>query len=404
MEIKDELIAELLKDYKKPEDLIGKDGLLREITKRLIEKAMDAELTGHLGYEKNDAGGNGNSRNGRGKKTLITAQGKIPIEPPRDRDGTFEPQIVRKRERRFDGFDDKIMAMYARGMTVRNIQGYLEDMYGVDVSTDLISSVTESVWEDVVAWQNRALDSVYPILYLDAIRVKIRENAKIVNKAIYLVMGINMTGAKEVLGMWVAQNEGAKFWMMVLTDLRNRGLQDVFIACVDGLTGFSDAISSIYPDTEVQQCIVHLVRNSLRYVSWKDRKKVAAGLRNIYNSPTEEAAKQELSVFRKNWDDQYPTIADMWERNWTGIMPFMAYPAEIRRVIYTTNAIESLQSSFRKVLRQRGSFPNDESALKLLYLSLEIISRKWTRPIHNWKRALNQFAILFGERFPNEAI
>jgi len=404
MDIRDDLLKELLKDYKNPEDLLGKDGLLKQLTKRLVEKAMDTEMTEHLGYEKNDPSvPKTNYRNGKGTKTLIGPHGKIPIETPRDRNGTYAPKIVQKRQRRFDGFDDKIISMYSRGMTIRDIQGHLEDIYGVDVSADLISSVTEAVIEDVRVWQSRPVESVYPIVYMDAIRAKVRTNGKIINKAIYLVMGINLDGNKEVLGMWIEDTEGAKFWMMVLTDLKNRGLKDIFIACVDGLTGFPEAIESLFPKTEVQLCIVHMIRNSLKYVSWKDRKRVAADLKNIYRAPNDEAAKQELIKFREIWDEQYPTIGDLWERHWQGVIPFLAYPEDIRRAIYTTNAIESLHSSLRKTVKNRGSFPNDEAVLKLLYLSLRNISKKWKRPIHKWKQALNQFAILFADRFPKDA-
>ena len=381
MAIRQELLEELLKDYKSPEDLLGQGGLLKELTKALVEKALDGELTHHLGYSKHSASKSDNARNGKSKKGLLTDHGKMEIVSPRDRNGSFEPELVKKRQTRFDGFDDKILSMYSRGMTVREIQGHLEDIYAVEVSPDLISSVTDSVLEEVRAWQNRPLDAVYPIVFMDALRVKIRDNGHVINKAVYMALGVNLDGHKEVLGLWVAKEEGAKFWLKVVTELKNRGVKDMFIACVDGLKGFPEAIESVYPETQVQLCIVHMVRNSLRFVPWKDKKAVVADLKTIYTATNAEMAKENLKSFRTKWNEKYPTIADSWERNWEGLIPFLSYPDYIRKAIYTTNAIESLNRSLRKVSKNRGSFPNDESALKLLYLALSNISKKWTMPI-----------------------
>ena len=398
MAIRQELLEELLKDYKSPEDLLGQGGLLKELTKALVEKALDGELTHHLGYPKHSSSKSDNARNGKSKKGLLTDHGRMEIVSPRDRNGSFEPELVKKRQTRFDGFDDKILSMYARGMTVREIQGHLEDIYAVEVSPDLISSVTDSVLEEVKAWQSRTLDAVYPIVFMDALRVKIRDNGHVINKAVYMALGVNLDGHKEVLGLWVAKEEGAKFWLKVVTELKNRGVKDMFIACVDGLKGFPEAIESVYPETQVQLCIVHMVRNSLRFVPWKDKKAVVADLKTIYTATNAEVAKESLNAFRTKWDEKYPTIADSWERNWEGLVPFLSYPDYIRKAIYTTNAIESLNRSLRKISKNRGSFPNDESALKLLYLALRNISKKWTMPIRLWKQALNQFVILFPGR------
>ena len=398
MAIRQELLEELLRDYKSPEDLLGQGGLLKELTKALVEKALDGELTHHLGYPKHSSSKSDNARNGKIKKGLLTDHGKMEIVSPRDRNGSFEPELVKKRQTRFDGFDDKILSMYSRGMTVREIQGHLEDIYAVEVSPDLISSVTDSVLEEVRSWQTRPLDAVYPIVFMDALRVKIRDSGHVINKAVYMALGVNLDGNKEVLGLWIAKEEGAKFWLKVVTELKNRGVKDMFIACVDGLKGFPEAIESVYPETQVQLCIVHMVRNSLRFVPWKDKKAVVADLKTIYTATNAEVAKENLSSFRTKWNEKYPTIADSWERNWEGLIPFLSYPDYIRKAIYTTNAIESLNRSLRKVSKNRGSFPNDESASKLLYLALSNISKKWTMPIRLWKQALNQFAILFPGR------
>jgi putative transposase len=402
MTIDNELIDDLLKDYKKPEDLIGENGLLKQLTKRLLERAMAAELTEHVGYEKHDPVGNnsGNSRNGKSSKTLKGSFGRMPLEVPRDRNGTFEPQIIEKHQTRFTGFDENIISLYARGLTTREIQEHLEEIYHVEVSPALISNVTEEVIEEVRAWQNRQLEAVYPIMYLDAIQFKIRDSGHIKNKAVYLAIGINLEGFKEVLGLWIAQTEGAKFWLQVVTELKNRGVQDIFIACVDGLKGFPEAIETVFPQTTVQLCIVHLVRHSLSYVGWKQRKEVAADLRLVYTAATADAAEQKLVEFAVKWDEKFPMITRSWRTNWPRVIPFFAHPPEIRKVIYTTNAIESLNMSLRKVTKTRGSFPHDEAAAKLLYLALRNISKKWTQKVHDWQAALNRFAIIYEGRLP----
>jgi putative transposase len=347
------LIDKLLADYKKPEDIIGEHGLLKQLTKAVLERAMQAEMTEHLGYEKHDQAGNnsGNSRNGKTTKALKGDFGEVPLETPRDRNGTFEPKIVAKGQTRFTGFDDKIVSMYARGMSTREITGHLEEIYGVEVSPTLISSVTESVLEEVKIWQGRPLDAIYPIVYLDALYVKVRDAGHVRNRAIYVAIGVSLKGHKEVLGLWTGEAEGAKFWLHVLTDLKNRGVADIFIACVDGLTGFPKAIETVFPLAQVQLCIVHQVRASLNYVSWKQRKAVAGDLQTIYRASTAEEASCQQEAFAEKWDGAYPTISQMWRRNWEHVTPFIAYPADIRKVIYTTNAIESLNMSLRKVIK-----------------------------------------------------
>jgi putative transposase len=400
--IENELIDKLLKDYKKPEDIIGENGLLKQLTKKLLERAMAAELTEHVGYDKHDASGNnsGNSRNGKSAKTIKGTFGELALETPRDRNGTFEPQIIEKHQTRFTGFDKNILSLYSRGLSTREIQQHLEEIYGVEVTAGLISSVTDEVLDEVKTWQNRQLDAVYPIMYLDAIQFKVRDNGHVRNKAIYLAIGVTIAGYKEVLGLWIAQTEGAKFWLQVVTELKNRGVSDIFIACVDGLKGFPEAIESVFPQTEVQLCIVHLVRHSLNYVGWKQRKEVAADLKLIYTAATDGEAEQRLADFSLKWDAKFPMIAKSWRNNWTRVIPFFAHPPEIRKVIYTTNAIESLNMSLRKVTKARGSFPNDEAVSKLLYLALRNIAKKWTMPVHAWKDALNRFAIIYENRLP----
>ena len=398
-EVPEELLSGLLANYKKPEDLIGENGLLKQLTKLLVERALDAELTEHLGHERHESVANtaGNTRNGKSKKTLKGEFGELPIEVPRDRHGSFEPQLIPKHQTRWTGFDDKIISLYARGMTVREIGAHLQEMYGTEVSPSLISSVTDAVSEEVKAWQARPLDPIYPIVYLDCIHVKVREGAVRV-KAVYLAIGITMEGNKEVLGLWLAQSEGAKFWLQVVTELRNRGVQDIFIACVDGLKGFPEAIEAVFPKTVVQLCIVHMVRHSLNYVSWKRRKEVAADLRHIYQAATAQEAEQRLGEFEARWDEEYLPIGQSWRRNWSRLTPFFDYPPEIRKVIYTTNAIESVNMSLRKLTKNRGSFPSDEALLKLFYLALRNISQKWSMPIRDWKAALTRFTIEFGDR------
>jgi len=398
----DELLDILMKDYKKPEDLIGENGLLKQLTKRLLERAMQAEMTDHLGYDKHAPTGknSGNSRNGTSKKTVTGEFGNLDISVPRDRNSTFEPIIIPKGESRFTGFDDKIISMYARGMTTRDIQGHLQEIYGVDVSPTLISQVTDAISEEVKLWQNRPLDEVYPIVYLDAVRIKVRHDSRVINKAVYLGIGVSIHGIKEVLGMWTAENEGAKFWLQIVTELKNRGVKEIFIACVDGLKGFPEAIESVFPQTQVQLCIVHMVRHSLNYVSWKQRKEVAEDLKTIYQAPTVDMAAENLETFAAKWDASHPTIAKSWRNNWERIIPLFSYPPEIRKAIYTTNAIESLNMSLRKVTKNRGHFPSDDAMFKLLYLALKNIAKKWTMPIRDWKSALNQFSIIFEGRMP----
>ena len=401
MEIDKELIDKLLANYQKPEDIVGENGLLKQLTKALVERAMEAELTTHLGYNKHDPAGygSGNSRNGQSRKKLKGEFGEIEITVPRDRNASFEPQIVPKGETRFAGFDDKILSLYARGMTTREIQEHLQEMYHTEVSPTLISNVTEAVLEEGRAWQARPLEPVYPIVYLDALMVKMRDNGVVGNRAVYVALGITLEGRKDVLGLWTNAREGAKFRLQILTELKNRGVPDIFIACVDGLKGFPQAVQTVYPQTLVQLCMVHLVRASLNYVSWQDRKRVAADLRAIYRATTVEEAAQQLELFRTVWDRKYPPIALLWQRHGDQLTPFFAFPPAIRRVIYTTNAVESLHMSLRKIIKTRGSFPSEEAALKLLYLALRNVTKKWG-PLPNWKAALNPFSLLWETRFP----
>jgi putative transposase len=397
----EQLIDELLKDYKGPESFWGESGLFGQLKKKIIERSLDAEMDDHLGYTMHDPKGHnsGNSRNGRGKKTVVIDSEQVELAPPRDRNGSFEPQLIPKRQRYFEGFDDKILAMYARGMSVRDIQSCLLDMYKVDVSEGLISQATEGVMEEVKAWQDRPLDNIYPIIFLDCIMAKSREEGRVSSRSVYLALGVTMEGQKELLGMWIAQSEGAKFWLGVITELKNRGIKDIFIACVDGLKGFPEAIESVFPQTQIQLCIVHLIRNSVKYVNWKDRKVICKDLKTIYTSATEQQAQCALDAFGEKWDLKYPTISQLWRKNWERVIPFFDYPEDIRRAIYTTNAIESLNRSLRKVIKTKGAFPNDASILKLFYLALANIARKWTLPIRDWKAALSQFAIRFAGRF-----
>jgi putative transposase len=398
----DELITQILADYQRPEDLIGSTGLLAQLTRRVIEKAMDVEMTTHLGHERHGpvTHPSGNTRNGRSKKTLKGEFGEVPIAVPRDRQGTFEPLIVPKHQTHWHGFDNKILSLYARGLSVRDIQAHLLEMDGTEISPSLISAVTDAVMEEVKLWPSRPLDPLYPILYLDCIYVKVRDGS-VRAKAVYLAIGVNMAGEKEVLGLWLAQTEGAKFWLQVVSELRNRGVKDLLIACVDGLKGFPEAIEAVFPQTTVQLCIVHMVRYSLKYVAWKRRKAVAADLKRIYQSATVEEAELRLCEFETKWDREYPPISQSWRRNWSRLIPFFDFPPEIRKVIDTTNAIESVNMSLRKLTKIRGCFPNDDALIKLFYLGLRNISQKWSMPIKDWKPALNQFTILFGNRIQN---
>lgn len=401
-EIPDELIDALLGNYEKPEDMLGKNGILEQLTRKVVERALEAEMTHHLGHKKHGEVTNaaGNTRNGTSKKTLKGKNGYLPLTIPRDREGSFEPQLVEKHQTHWQGFDDMIISLYARGMSVREIQGHLKELYHTEVSPALISAVTDAVGDEVRQWQGRPLDPVYPILYMDCIHVKVRDAGSVSTKAVYLALGVTISGVKELLGMWISPNEGAKFWLSVVTELQNRGVRDIFIACVDGLKGFPEAIESVFPRTQIQLCIVHLVRHSLNYVGWKQRKEVAADLREIYTAATVEMAQSALERLEGKWNSGHPLIAKSWRANWQRVIPFFAYPPEIKKVIYTTNAIESLNMSLRKVTKAKGAFPHDEAVFKMFYLALRSISKKWTMPIRDWKGALNRFAIMFEDRFP----
>ncbi len=389
------LAHEAAKTIKTEKDLSDFSQMLKKIT---IEAALNAELDDHLGYDKYQPSNSSNSRNGYSGKTLVTEDGSFEVDIPRDREGSFEPQIVKKHQTRLTGMDDKIHCLYAKGMSTREIVASFQEMYDVDVSPALISKVTNAVMEQVIEWQSRPLDAIYPIVYLDCIVVKIRQEKRVINKSIYLALGVNLEGHKELLGMWLSENEGAKFWLNVLTELQNRGVKDILIACVDGLKGFPDAINTVFPDTQIQLCIVHMVRNSLKFVPWKDYKAVTADLKRIYSSVTEEEALLELDKFAKQWDGKYPQISRSWRNCWQNLNTLFNYPAEIRKAIYTTNAIESLNSVIRKVTKKRKLFPSDDSARKVVYLAVQEASKKWTMPIRNWKRALNRFMIEFEDR------
>lgn len=401
MDISDELIDELLKNYSKPEDMLGKGGIFDQLKKRLVERALEAEMSHHVGYDKHERSGSleDNPRNGKSRKRVKTDNSEFEIEVPRDRNGSFDPQLVKKRQRRLPGFDEKVIAMYARGMSTRDIQAHMEELYGVEVSPDLVSTVTDTVIEEVRQWQNRPLERVYPIVYLDALVLKVRDDGRIRNKAVHVALAINTDGLKEVLGLWIEENEGAKFWLKVLTEIRNRGTSDILIACIDGLSGFEDAIAAVFPQTQVQLCLVHMVRSSTRCVSYKDRKAVVTALKEVYHAPTEVAAEAALEDLAKNWEQRYPTVIRSWKNNWTKIIPCFSYPQEIRRLIYTTNAIESMNYSLRKVLKSRSVFPTDEAVLKLLYLGLRNLAKKWTMPAKEWPLVYNQLGIIFQERF-----
>lgn len=397
----DKLIDELTKDAT-AEELLKDSGLLKELKKRLIETALDAELTDHLGYDKHSPGGRGtgNSRNGKTSKRLITGDSDLRIDVPRDRNGDFEPKLVRKRQVRLAGFDEKVLSLYARGMTTREMQDHLQEIYEVEVSPALISKVTDAVLDEVKAWQNRPLDAIWPIVYLDAIHLKIRTDGRVQNRAVYLALGIDLTGQKELLGLWIGEQEGAKFWLGVLTELQARGVKDILIAAVDGLTGFPEAIESLYPKTQIQLCIVHMVRNSLRYVPWKTKRAVLKDLKLVYQAQTLEAAEQALEAFERAWGEQYPMAVRSWRNRWENVIPFFSYPEPIRKVIYTTNAVESINAQLRKVTRKRGAFPTEDSVRKVLYLAIRWASRRWSMPIQDWPAALNYFSIVFEGRVP----
>jgi putative transposase len=393
-------LQDLARGVKSERDLAA---LTQDLLKITVEASLNAEMDAHLGYAKHspEGYGSGNSRNGYGTKKLKSGHGIIEIDTPRDRNGSFEPQLVTKNQTRLSHFDDKILTLYAKGMSTRDIVETFRELYGADISPTLVSNVTEAVLSKVIEWQSRPLDALYPILYLDCIVVKIRQDKRVINKAVYLALGVSLEGKKELLGLWLSENEGAKFWLSVLTELKNRGVKDVFIACVDGLTGFPEAIAAAFPRTQVQLCIVHMVRNSLRFVSWKDRKTVAAGLRKIYQSVTVTEAELELEAFAAQWDGQYPSISRSWRNHWANLIAFFDYPDEIRKIIYTTNAIESINSVIRKAIDQRKLFPNDDAAMKVIYLAIENASKKWSMPLRDWKPAINQFMIMFPDRMPN---
>jgi len=386
---------EAAKGIKTPEDLNEFSQMLKKIT---VEAALNAELDEHLGYAKHHTSASLNSRNGTSSKRIKTEDGEFELDTPRDRDGSFEPKLVKKHQSRFTSMDDKILWLYAQGMSTRDIVDAFQDWYGADISPTLVSRVTNAVIEQVIEWQSRPLDAIYPIVYLDCIVIKVRQDKRVINKAIFLALGINTEGHKELMGMWIAENEGAKFWLSVLTELQQRGVEDILIACVDGLKGFPDAINTVYPQTHIQLCIVHMVRNSLKYVSWKDYKAVTADLKCIYRSSTEEEALLELERFAQTWDLHYPQISKSWRNHWHNLNTLFHYPEDIRKAIYTTNAIESLNSVIRKAIKKRKIFPSDDSAKKMIYLAIKDAAKKWTMPIHNWRQAMSRFIIEFEER------
>jgi putative transposase len=392
-----ELVSELAKQVKTEKDL---GELSDQLTKMTVEAALGAEMEDHLGYEKHAPEGRntGNSRNGKSSKKLKGKHGEVEIDTPRDRNGTFEPKLLGKYQTRLTAFDDQILCLYAKGMTTRQIVEAFQEMYGAEVSATLVSKVTDAVIDQMAEWQSRPLDPLYPIVYLDCIVVKVRQNKQVINKSIYIALGIDLEGHKQLLGLWIAETEGAKFWLSVLTELKNRGVEDILIACVDGLSGFPQAIEAVYPKTRIQLCIVHMVRNSLKYVSWKDYKAVTRDLKKIYQAPTEDEARRALEAFAAEWDEKYCQIAKSWESHWPYLITLFNYPPQIRKAIYTTNAIESLNSVIRKATRQRKIFPHDDSALKVTFLAIQAASQKWSRPIQNWKAALNQFIINFEDR------
>ena len=392
------LAKRIAKQVKGPE---GVHEVLTALNKNLLETMLEAEMDEHVGYDKHQHSQSSNSRNGYSSKTLRSDKGAFDIAVPRDRDGDFEPRIVKKHQSRVGAMDDKILYLYGQGLSTRELSAMLLELYDVQVSASLISRVTDAVIEEVIAWQSRPIDPIYPIVYLDCIRVKIRQDKRVINKAVYLALGVNVEGHKELLGVWIAENEGAKFWLGVLTELQNRGLKDMLIACVDGLKGFPEAIQTAFPDTHIQLCIVHMVRNSLKYVTWKDYKAVTTDLKAIYRAATEEQALQALEQFAETWDTKYPQISKSWRTHWENLNTLFRYPEDIRRAIYTTNAIESLNSVIRKAVKKRKVFPSDQAATKIIYLATQQATKKWTMPIRNWKPALNRFMIEFEERLTN---
>ena len=379
-------------------NILGKEGLIKQLSKCILERALEAEMQAHLGYDRYERNISENARNGSFKKNLTTENGQLELEVPRDRKGSFEPVIVKKKQTRIEGLDDKIISLYAKGMSVSDIKIQMQELYGAEISESLISRITDDVIDEVKLWQSRALESVYPIVFFDCLVVKVRQDKRIINKSVYVALGIDLSGRKDVLGLWISDNEGAKFWLNNLTELKNRGLSDILIACTDNLTGMSDAIAAVYPKCEHQLCIVHQIRNSLKFVSYKDRKELAADLKPIYQAVTEDEAQSALEYFEEKWGKQYPQIAKSWYNNWDNLMIFLQYPEAIRRIIYTTNSIESLNNQLRKVTKNKRVFPSDESVFKTLYLTIEYITRKWSMPIQNWNEAMAHFLIKFEDR------
>ena len=379
-------------------NVLGKEGLIKQLSKCILERALEAEMQAHLGYERYERNASENARNGSFKKNLTTENGQLELEVPRDRKGSFEPVVVKKKQTRIEGLDDKIISLYAKGMSVSDIKIQMQELYGAEISESLISRITDDVIDEVKLWQSRALESVYPIVFFDCLVVKVRQDKRIINKSVYVALGIDLSGRKDVLGLWISDNEGAKFWLNNLTELKNRGLSDILIACTDNLTGMSDAIAAVYPKCEHQLCIVHQIRNSLKFVSYKDRKELAANLKPIYQAVTEDEAQSALEYFEEKWGKQYPQIAKSWYNNWDNLMIFLQYPEAIRRIIYTTNSIESLNNQLRKVTKNKRVFPSDESVFKTLYLTIEYITRKWSMPIQNWNEAMAHFLIKFEDR------
>jgi putative transposase len=404
MNISDEMLDDLIGSAKTQEDLFGSGGIIKELSRRLMERMLEAEMTHQLGYERHAAEGRnkGNSRNGKTQKTVKTGNGDITIDVPRDRNSEFEPALIGKRQTRLNTLNKQVLALYAKGMSVRDIQEYVSEMYGTEISRDLISSLTDAVSEDATEWRNRPLESLYPIVFIDGFVAKCRLDGIVSNRCVYIIYGINMEGHKEVLGLYLGENEGAKYWLHVLTELKNRGLQDIFLLCADGLKGLPEAVEATFPHTTFQTCIVHMVRHSLNYVPYTEKKAVAEDLKKIYSSATVDLALQALDDFELTWGDKYPAIVRSWRTHWEKITPFMAFPMEIRKVIYTTNIVESLNSTLRKSVRNRGHFPTEESLMKVLFLAIQQVSKKWTMPIRDWKQALNRFAIMYPDRFPEK--
>ena len=400
--IDNETLDNLIGSAKTADDLFGEDGLVKSLTSKLIERMLEDEITHHLGYDKHSMKGHhtGNSRNGKTQKTVKTSSGELSIAVPRDRLGEFDPQVIEKRQSRLAGLDKKVLSLYGRGMTNRDIEAHLEEVYGTSASRDLISRITDGILEEVNQWRNRPLDSVYPIIYIDCFMVNCRLEGHVSKRTVYVIYGITMEGYKEVLGLYLGESEGAKFWLSVLNKLKNRGLSDIFILCADGLTGLPDAVEAAFPKTIFQTCIVHLVRNSLKYVPYNEKKAIADDLKKIYQANTAELAHEALDDFELNWGDKYPAIVKSWRTHWNKVIPFFDYPKDIRRIIYTTNIIESLNRTLRKAVKNRGQFPTEDAVMKVLYLAIKNVSKKWTIPVRDWTGALNQFAIVFGDRFP----